>query len=50
MLTGAAMPPDPLGTVYGFFDGHGWNMAFDHARGRLNGIFDFGDSGFGPLH
>jgi hypothetical protein len=25
-------------------------MAFDHAAGRLNGIFDFGDSGFGPLH
>jgi hypothetical protein len=25
-------------------------MAFDHAAGGLNGIFDFGDSGFGPLH
>lgn len=45
-----AMPPDPQGTVYGFFDGHGWNMAFDHARQRLNGIYDFADSGFGPLH
>lgn len=45
-----ALPPDPLGTVYGFFDGHGWNMAFDHAAQRLNGVFDFGDSGFGPLH
>ena len=45
-----AMPADPGGTVYGFFDGHGWNMAFDHARGRLNGIFDFADSGFGDLH
>ena len=44
------LPPDPHGTTYGFFDGHGWNMAFDHARGRLNGIYDFGDSGFGPLH
>lgn len=44
------LPPDPHGTVYGFFDGHGWNMAFDHARGRLNGIYDFADSGFGPLH
>jgi hypothetical protein len=43
-------PPDPYGTVYGFFDGHGWNMAFDHARNRLNGVYDFGDSGFGPLH
>jgi hypothetical protein len=46
----AQLPPDPLGTVYGFFDGHGWNMAFDHAAQRINGIYDFGDSGFGPLH
>lgn len=44
------LPPDPYGTIYGFFDGHGWNMAFDHARERLNGIYDFADSGFGPLH
>jgi hypothetical protein len=44
------LPPDPYGTVYGFFDGHGWNMAFDHANNRLNGIYDFADSGFGPLH
>lgn len=50
IATFAALPPDPLGTVYGFFDGHGWNMAFDHAAQRLNGVFDFGDSGFGPLH
>jgi aminoglycoside phosphotransferase (APT) family kinase protein len=42
--------PDPLGEVYGFFDAHGWNMAFDHAAERLNGIFDFADSGFGPVH
>lgn len=41
---------DPYGTIYGFFDGHGWNMAFDHARLRLNGLYDFGDSGLGPLH
>lgn len=41
---------DPLGTIYGFFDGHGWNMAFDHARQQLNGIFDFADSGIGPRH
>jgi Phosphotransferase enzyme family len=33
------LPPDPYGTVYGFFDGHGWNMAFDHTRNRLNGVF-----------
>lgn len=45
-----ALPPDPLGEVYGFFDAHGWNMAFGHAQARLNGIFDFADSGFGPPH
>ena len=45
-----ALEPDPLGEVYGFFDAHGWNMAFDHERGRLEGIFDFADSGFGPPH
>jgi hypothetical protein len=44
------LPPDPYGTTYGFFDGHGWNMAFDHTSNRLNGIYDFADSGFGPLH
>jgi Phosphotransferase enzyme family len=41
---------DPHGATYGFFDGHGWNMAFDHASGTLNGIYDFADSGIGPLH
>jgi Ser/Thr protein kinase RdoA (MazF antagonist) len=46
----AALPPDPLGDVWGHFDAHGWNMGFDARTGRLNGIFDFGDSGFGPLH
>jgi len=40
---------DPYGTTYGFFDGHGWNMAFDHTSNRLNGVYDFADSGFGPL-
>jgi Ser/Thr protein kinase RdoA (MazF antagonist) len=44
------LPRDPHGDVYGYFDGHGWNMAFDHARGRLNGIYDFGDSGIGAVH
>jgi aminoglycoside phosphotransferase (APT) family kinase protein len=44
------LPPDPHGLTYGFFDGHGWNMAFDPAAGRLGGVYDFGDSGFGPLH
>lgn len=45
-----ALPPDPLGRTFGFFDGHGWNMAFDRRRQRLNGIYDFADSGFGPVH
>lgn len=45
-----ALSPDPYGDIYGFFDGHGWNMAFDHATGRLSGVYDFADSGFGPLH
>ena len=44
------LPHDPHGTTYGFFDGHGWNMAFDHAAMRLNGVYDFADSGFGALH
>ncbi len=43
------MPPDPHGVTYGFFDGHGWNMAFDATAQRLNGVYDFGDSGFGQL-
>jgi hypothetical protein len=34
--------------VPGYFDGHGWNMAFDHDRGILNGVFDFADGGIGP--
>ncbi|MDZ5695887.1 aminoglycoside phosphotransferase family protein [Chelativorans sp. M5D2P16] len=44
------MGADPCGSTYGFFDGHGWNMAFDHETSTLNGIYDFGDSGFGDLH
>ncbi|HEY3887004.1 MAG TPA: phosphotransferase [Caulobacteraceae bacterium] len=44
-----ALPPDPHGRIYGFFDGHGWNMAFDPAAQRLKGVYDFGDSGFGQL-
>ena len=46
----AALPPDPLGVTYGYFDGHGWNMAFDAGTERLNGVYDFADSGIGPLH
>lgn len=34
--------------VFGYFDGHGWNMAFDHERGVLNGVYDFADAGIGP--
>jgi aminoglycoside phosphotransferase (APT) family kinase protein len=34
--------------IFGYFDGHGWNMAFDHARGVLNGVYDFADAGLGP--
>ncbi len=36
--------------VFGYFDGHGWNMAFDHRTGLLNGVFDFADCGFGARH
>lgn len=46
----AALPPDALGLVLGQFDGHGWNMAFDHQRQVLNGIYDFADAGIGPAH
>ena len=46
----AATARGPYGTTYGFFDVHGWNFAFNHANHRLNGIYDFADSGFGPLH
>lgn len=35
--------------IFGYFDGHGWNMAFDHARGVLNGVYDFADAAIGPL-
>ena len=46
------IPPAITGDelVYGYFDGHGWNMAFDHETGMLNGVFDFADSGFGSRH
>jgi aminoglycoside phosphotransferase (APT) family kinase protein len=44
------LPPDPYGSTYGFFDGHGWNMAFDHVNQQLSGMYDFADSGFAPVH
>lgn len=43
-----SLPPDE--PVTGYFDGHGWNMAFDHERGVLNGVYDFADGGIGPRH
>lgn len=46
----AALGPDPDGEVLCYCDGHGWNMAFDHEAGRLNGIYDFADVGLAPLH
>jgi aminoglycoside phosphotransferase len=36
--------------VFGYFDGHGWNMAFDFTTATLNGVYDFADSGFGSRH
>lgn len=42
----AALPAED--TVFGYFDGHGWNMAFDHGRGVLNGVYDFADAALGP--
>jgi aminoglycoside phosphotransferase (APT) family kinase protein len=45
-----ALAPDAHGRTFGFFDGHGWNMAFDPNAQRLNGVYDFGDAGIGDLH
>lgn len=45
----AQLAPDPR-VVYGFFDGHGWNMAFNHETQTLAGLYDFADAGFGDLH
>jgi aminoglycoside phosphotransferase (APT) family kinase protein len=50
MAAYGVLPDEPGETTYGYFDGHGWNMAFDHATGTLNGVFDFADSGIGPRH
>jgi hypothetical protein len=41
---------DPNGKIFGHFDLHGWNIAFDPVGARLNGVFDFGDSRIGALH
>ncbi|UOM36122.1 phosphotransferase family protein [Acuticoccus sp. I52.16.1] len=44
----AVSHPDAL--VFGHFDTHGWNMAYDAEAGRLTGLFDFGDAGLGARH
>ncbi|MEM8853053.1 MAG: phosphotransferase [Pseudomonadota bacterium] len=46
----AASAYGPDTPVFGHFDTHGWNMAFDENARVLNGLFDFADSGVGPLH
>lgn len=45
-----ALTPDPHGLIFGYFDAHGWNMAFDKSTATLNGVYDFADSGMGALH
>lgn len=45
-----ALPPDPHGQTFGFFDAHGWNMAFDHDAQKLNGVYDFGDARIAGVH
>lgn len=44
----AAYGPDAR--VFGHFDTHGWNMAYDVAADRLVGLFDFAGCGVGDLH
>ena len=44
----AALPADDI--VFAYLDGHGWNMAFDHAKGVLNGLYDFADAGLAARH
>lgn len=48
LVAHAALPPERA--VFGQFDTHGWNMAYDTAAGRLVGLFDFADAGVGPRH
>ena len=36
--------------VFGYYGGHGENMALDDKTGLLNGLFDFADAGFGSRH
>lgn len=36
--------------VFGYFDAHGWNMAFNHETGQLIGLYDFADAGIGDVN
>lgn len=49
-VLGRVAVADPDGVVFGHFDTHGWNMAYDMAANRLVGLYDFGDAGLGPRH
>ncbi|HBH26807.1 MAG TPA: aminoglycoside resistance protein [Rhodospirillaceae bacterium] len=40
----------PKDMVFGYFDAHGQNMAFDAGAGRLVGLYDFADCGTGDRH
>jgi aminoglycoside phosphotransferase (APT) family kinase protein len=42
------VPPGDM--VFGYFDAHGQNMAFDPENGRLVGLYDFADCGTGDRH
>ncbi len=48
LVAHASLPPERA--VFGQFDTHGWNMAYDRAARRLVGLFDFADAGVGPRH
>lgn len=43
------LPPES-DQVFSWFDGHGWNMAFDRRQGTLRGAFDFADASIGSPH
>jgi len=45
-----ALSVDPAHYTFGYFDAHGWNMAFDKKSETLIGIYDFADCGFGDVH
>lgn len=43
-------PESSSALVFGYFDAHCWNLAFDLELGRLNGVYDFADCGIGDIH